>query len=335
MLLDGLHIPLSTPFHPNGRLNLSKLAANVVRYSHSPAAGLIVLGPAGEPSLLSDQETREILRTVAESAAPEKILIAGISRDSVHATLALANYAAELDYDAALIGVPSVASTTTELLTFFHTVADASPLPIVLLNIVADLAANFPSHPNIVGLLDTQPADAEAIRHLVESAATAKRQVTVTPVFAAVTARMQNAAANATPLVSAASLTGTATLAAPISPLRTRTKTVGFQVIAAHTATMLNALLAGAVGTAPTFAAAAPQACYEVFAAWKDQDRPLAEEKQHRLREAAQLAEESPAALKYAADLNGYFGGLPRLPYLPLTGEERTAIEQFMKPLRN
>jgi 4-hydroxy-2-oxoglutarate aldolase len=335
MLLDGLHIPLSTPFHPDGRLNLPKLAANVVRYSHSPAAGLIVLGPAGEPSLLSDEETREVLRTVAESAAPEKILIAGISRDSVHATLALANYAAELDYDAALIGVPSVASTTTELLTFFHTVADASPLPIVLLNIVADLAANFPSHTNIIGLLDTQPADAEAIRHLVESAATAKRQVTVTPVFAAVTARMQNAAANATALVSAASLTGSATIAAPSSPLRTRTKTVGFQVIAAHTATMLNALLAGAIGTAPTFAAAAPQACYEVFAAWKDQDHPLAEEKQHRLREAAQLAEESPAALKYAADLNGYFGGLPRLPYLPITGEERTTIEQFMKPLRN
>lgn len=337
MLLEGLHIPLTTPFHPDGRLNLPKLAANVHRYSRTPAAGLIVLGPPGEPSLLSDEETRQVLRTAAEAAAPEKVLIAGISRDSVHATLALANSAAELDYDAVLIGVPSVASTTPELLTYFHTVADSSPLPIILLNIAADLAANFPWHPAVIGLLDTQPADAAAIQHLLENTATAKRQVTVTPVFAAVTARMQKTAAGATPFVSAASLTGSATAVAdpPAAVLRTRTKTVGFQVIAAHTATMLNALLAGAVGTAPTFAAAAPQACYEVFAAWKDQDQPLAAEKQHRLREAAQLAEEGPAALKYAADLNGYFGGLARLPHLPLTGEERTAIEQFMKPLRN
>ncbi len=86
MLLEGLHIPLTTPFHPDGRLNPRKLAANVVRYSKTPAAGLIVLGPSGEPTLLSDNETREVLRTAAESAAPEKVLIAGISRDSVQAT---------------------------------------------------------------------------------------------------------------------------------------------------------------------------------------------------------------------------------------------------------
>ena len=83
MLLEGLHIPLTTPFHPDGRLNPRKLAANVVRYSRTPAAGLIVLGPSGEPTLLSDDETREALRTAAESAAPEKVLIAGIARDSV------------------------------------------------------------------------------------------------------------------------------------------------------------------------------------------------------------------------------------------------------------
>ena len=31
MLLEGLHIPLTTAFHPDGRLNLPKLAANVAR----------------------------------------------------------------------------------------------------------------------------------------------------------------------------------------------------------------------------------------------------------------------------------------------------------------
>ena len=99
---------------------------------------------------------------------------------------------------------------------------------------------------------------------------------------------------------------------------------------------MLDALNDGATGIAPAFAAAAPQACYEVYAAWKDQDQPLASEKQQRLLDAARLVEPvGPAELKFAADLNGYFGGLPRLPHLPLSGEQRSATEVLMKPLRN
>ncbi len=118
-------------------------------------------------------------------------------------------------------------------------------------------------------------------------------------------------------------------------PLRTRTKSVGFQVLAGDTQAILESLRAGAIGAAPAFAACAPQACYEVFAAWKDDDQPLAEEKQTRLLEAARLAEATPGSLKFACDLNGYFGGLPRLPQLPPTGSQRAALEQLMKQLRN
>jgi 4-hydroxy-2-oxoglutarate aldolase len=150
---------------------------------------------------------------------------------------------------------------------------------------------------------------------------------------------MQKAAGRDATLVSAASLTGTATAVAepPSAPLRTRTKSVGFQVLTGNTEGMLDALRAGAVGVGPAFAACAPQACFEVFAAWKDDDQPLAEEKQSRLREAAHLAEDllGPGGLKFASDLNGYFGGLPRLPHLPPTGEQRAALEQLMKPLRS
>jgi dihydrodipicolinate synthase/N-acetylneuraminate lyase len=146
MLLEGLHIPLTTPFHPDGRLNLPKLGANVARTSKSPAAGLIVLGQQGEPTLLTDDESREVLRAAAQAAAPEKVLLAGISRDSVRATLALAHLAAELLYDAILAGVPSIfafdcptaaaaaseqsrSTQRRELLLYFQTIADRSPLP--------------------------------------------------------------------------------------------------------------------------------------------------------------------------------------------------------------
>jgi dihydrodipicolinate synthase/N-acetylneuraminate lyase len=378
MLLEGLHIPLTTPFHSDGRLHLRKLASNVARYSKSPAAGLIVLALSAEPTLLSDEETREVLATAANGAAPEKVLIAGIARDSVAATLALAAFAATLDYDAILLPLPSILEAqpaadpsltnlrTREILTYFQTVADRSPLPVILfsgrgnrqlsVHAVIELAA----HPRILGLIDAadRPAD---IASILSAIASIKREVTVTPTFAPVTARMAKAAAN-TPsptFISADTLAETysgmlavvdaginSTLLrelpdpAPVqsaTPFRTRTKAVGFQILAAATANLTAALRAGASGIAPALSAAAPQACYEVYAAWKDDDQPLADEKQPRLIAAAQLAEDTlgPGGLKFACDLNGYFGGLPRLPHLPPSGEQRSALEHLMHDIRN
>jgi 4-hydroxy-2-oxoglutarate aldolase len=356
MLLEGLHIPLTTPFHPDGRVNLLKLAANTTRYSRTPAAGLIVLGPSGEPTLLSDEETREALRTVAESAAPEKVLTAGIARDSVSATLALADYAASHDYDAVLVSAPSMLacdstgrtetiSQLRELLTYFQTLADRSPLPIVLLNlqgrtISTEAVVELAAHSRIIALLDAQcrAPQSDAFEQLVLLTVAPRHDVAVTHLFAAVTRRMKKTAAPThSSLVSAVSLTTAATTVAepPPATLRTRTKSVGFQILAGDTGAMLDCLVAGASAIAPAFAACAPQASYEVYAAWKDADQPLAEEKQIRLVEAARLAEATPGALKFACDLNGYYGGPPRLPHLPPGGAQRTALVHHMHPLRN
>jgi dihydrodipicolinate synthase/N-acetylneuraminate lyase len=360
MLLEGLHIPLTTPFHPDGRLNLPKLAANIVRTSKSHAAGLVVLGPSGEPALLTDEETREVLRVASQTAAPEKVLLAGISRSSVRATLALAECADELHYDAILIGAPSIfydenfassdqpgTASRRELLLYFKTVADRSPLPVVLFSsrarrIPIDALVELAAHPRILGLLDAAASPAE-IESILRRTASIKREVTVTQLFAAITARMKIAASRATAsLVSADSLASDRAASAnavaeapPTTQLRTRTKSAGFQILTGDTQAILGSLRAGAVGAAPALAAAAPQACYEVFAAWKDDDQTLADEKQSRLNEAARLTEESLGGLKFACDLNGYFGGLPRLPLLPPTGDQRAAIEHIMKPLRN
>jgi 4-hydroxy-2-oxoglutarate aldolase len=351
MLLEGLHIPLTTPFHPDGRLNLPKLAANIARYAKSPAAGIIVLGASGEPTLLTDDETRDVLRTAAQSAAPEKVLLAAISRDSVHATLALASLTAELLYDAILVGVPSIlaavsATNCRELLLYFQSVADRSSLPVVLYSdsclcrIPLEAVVELAGHPNIHGLLDdaARPAEIEAI---LRRSSAIQREVTVTPVFSAVTARMKVAASHApASFVSADSLTADQAIAVVEAslkqpPLRTRTKTVGFQVLSGETQAILESLRAGATGSAPAMAACAPQACYEVLAAWKDDDQPLAEEKQARLCEAACLTKGSPGSLKFACELNGYIGGWPRLPHLPPTGSQRAALELVMRQLRN
>jgi 4-hydroxy-2-oxoglutarate aldolase len=354
MLLEGLQLPLTTPFYPDGRLNLSKLEHNAARYSKTPVAGLVALSDSGEPTMLSEEETRQTLRSVVEAAAAEKVLIAGVSRDSVAGTVDLTESAAKLGYDAVLVKRPSFFSAgvrgrrVKELLTYFQAVGDRSALPVVLYSPAGEAGGLLPvevvmelaGHPQIIGMVDCG-SGRERIEALREERAKAKRKVTVTAVFAAVTGRMQvrnDGAAGG--LISADTLTdgGAALAVAPAKvAAKTRTKVVGFQMLAGDTAGMLECLRAGAVGAMPGFAASAPQACYEVLAAWKDGDEGLAQEKQVRLQRVAEEVEEElgVAGIKFGCDLNGYFGGKPRLPLLPLTGEERARIEALMQGLRH
>ncbi len=344
MLLEGLFIPLTTPFYSDGSLNLRKLEHNADRYSKTPAAGFAVLGEQGEPSMLSDEETRKALLTAAENAGAEKVLLAGVSRDSVVGTLDLAEYAAQVGYDAVLVKQPSVVSNSRELMTYFRAVADRAALPVVLYSpdgsLPVDVVVELAGHPQIIGLLDG--GSGERIAGVKAGTAAVRREVTVTTVFAAVTGRMQaqQEPAGAATFISADVLTdgGAALAVAPPKPaIKTRTKVVGFQVLGGASTGMLEALQAGAVGVVPGFAACAPQGCYEVFAAWKDGDLALAEEKQVRLRDAVAKVETELGVpgIRFGCDLNGYFGGRPRLPLLPITGEEREAVEGLMRGVRN
>jgi dihydrodipicolinate synthase/N-acetylneuraminate lyase len=138
--------------------------------------------------------------------------------------------------------------------------------------------------------------------------------------------------------VSAEALGGTA-VAAPSKPqagIKTRTKNIGFQIASGSAHVLLLSLNAGASAAVLAFAAAAPTACFEVFAAWKDGNDKLAEEKQQRIVTAAQrMAAFGVPGVKYAMDLNGYYGGNARLPLLPLTQPEKDEIASMMRDLRN
>ena len=138
MLLEGIFPAMTTPFYPDGRLYLRKLEHNVERYSRTVAAGMVVLGSTGEAVMLSDEETRDVLRTAAQCAAPEKVLLAGIGRESLRETLRLADFAAEQQFDAVLVRTPHFYGPqmqSLELLTYYRTLADQSSLPVVLYSI--------------------------------------------------------------------------------------------------------------------------------------------------------------------------------------------------------
>jgi len=351
MLIEGIFAAVSTPFYPDERVYFRKLEANMARYSRSLLSGVLLLGSTGEAVALDDRESREVLRVAAEAAAPEKVLLAGVGRESVKATVELAEAAAQFHYDAVVVRTPTYYATqmsTAAVLHYFRSVADRSPLPVLLYNIPRcvpydipiEVIAELAEHPNIIGIKDSS-GSLERIVATVNATRTAvRRTVTVTPVFAAFTERMRTVKAETSgSFVAAGDLAGGLALATapPVAPLKTRTKEVGFQVLTGSPSIVLESLGAGASGAILGFAACAPQACQEVYFAWKDHDLKLAADKQARVSGPGQRigGQIGIAGVKYACDFNGYFGGRARAPLLPLTAAEKAEIESLLAGIRN
>jgi dihydrodipicolinate synthase/N-acetylneuraminate lyase len=108
-------------------------------------------------------------------------------------------------------------------------------------------------------------------------------------------------------------------------------------VLTGSASILLEALQAGASGAILGFAACAPQACQEVYLAWKDHDLKLAAEKQARIAGPGQriTGQLGVAGIKHACDFNGYYGGRPRAPLLPVTAQEKAEIEGLLAGIRN
>jgi 4-hydroxy-2-oxoglutarate aldolase len=339
MLIDGIHVPLTIPFARNSALALNKLESNVHRYSLSPVAGLVAMAPGGEAGGLCDSEYVAMLQAVGRAASEEKVLVAGVAKESVWAALRAAEAATAAGFDAVLVEAPKLVDA--EVKVFFDAVADASALPVILWSgeraLPVGLVAELARHENVIGLYDAGLNVARYVE-ISKSCGDVKREVAVTNVFLPATRRMQHANQE-TGLMPADSLNGgTVTLVAPHKvAVKMRTKMVGFQVMAAgRCAELLPMLEAGVAGAMPQMAACAPQAVYEVYAAYKDGDPALSAEKEERVRMAGALMDDlGVAGVKAACDWNGYYGGLPRLPRLGLTAEARSRVEKVFGEVRN
>ena len=122
-----------------------------------------------------------------------------------------------------------------------------------------------------------------------------------------------------------------------VSGIKTRQKEVGFQVLVGLAQQLEPSLQVGAVGGVVAFADVAPTACYEIYAAWKEGDSGLARLKQERIANAAKRvgSELGIPGMKYGMDLNGYYGGPARLPFLPLTADLKAEVERLLADIRN
>jgi 4-hydroxy-2-oxoglutarate aldolase len=109
----------------------------------------------------------------------------------------------------------------------------------------------------------------------------------------------------------------------------------GFQVMVGSAPTLWPSLLMGATGAILAYANAAPYSAIAIWEAYRTREEEAGRDWQNRIARAAALVtvKYGIAGLKYAMDLNGYYGGPPRAPLSAPPDEAKKKIEEAFKDL--
>ncbi|PHH83275.1 hypothetical protein CDD82_2455 [Ophiocordyceps australis] len=163
----GVYVPTVAFFTPHDAIDVETTAKHAKRLAAAGIAGLVTQGSNGEAAHL-DRGERQLVTRVTRSALDDcgkshMPLIVGCGAQSTRETVQLCREAAESGGSHALILPPSYYGSllTTELIMdHFRTVAQESPLPLVVYNYPApcggldldsDTILALAEHPNIVG----------------------------------------------------------------------------------------------------------------------------------------------------------------------------------------
>jgi 4-hydroxy-2-oxoglutarate aldolase len=162
----GVFAPIPTPFDERDRVDSGRLRATLPRWLESPLNGFVVLGSTGEAALLDEEEADHVIATSREMVPATRRFVVGTGRESTQAAVRAARRAAELGAEAVLVRTPGffkAQMTPDVFVRHYQTIADASPVPVLLYNFTAVTGVNLPvaavarlaNHPNIVGVKES------------------------------------------------------------------------------------------------------------------------------------------------------------------------------------
>jgi len=162
----GVYPPITTPFNQDESIAWNKLEENLTKMNTMNLRGYLVQGSNGEYCYLSAEERVEMIRKVREFSAKDKLVLAGSGCESTAQTIDMTKKMAEAGADAAVVITPFYFKNkmnSEALRIHFTSVADASPIPVLLYSVPAntgldlpvDLAVELSKHPNIVGMKDS------------------------------------------------------------------------------------------------------------------------------------------------------------------------------------
>jgi len=153
----GVYCPVTTPFDHRGELYPSKIRQNLTRLNRTGLAGYVIGDIAGEGSRLATDERIRLFAESAPAAGENKTLVAAVSSPSNAESQRLANSAAEAGFHFAAVRPAPAAGGDAAQALYFRTLADQSPLPLILLNEGPEkappaLLVEIARHPNVAAI---------------------------------------------------------------------------------------------------------------------------------------------------------------------------------------
>jgi 4-hydroxy-2-oxoglutarate aldolase len=160
-----------TIFDENEEVAYDKIAKNIERYNQTHLKGYMPLGSNGEFRSLTDEESVKIIDVYQKYKVPGKTLIVGVMRESAKTTIEFIKKIADKGADFATILPPHYFvsfMTDDALIKYYTTIADRSPIPVMMYNapkfsagltFSTHLVSVLAMHPNIAGLKDTSKED--------------------------------------------------------------------------------------------------------------------------------------------------------------------------------
>jgi dihydrodipicolinate synthase/N-acetylneuraminate lyase len=160
----GVIAPIASPITRDGRVN-EPVLRNMLQRLVPEVDGVLVLGTSGEMPALLESTAFDIARCTIDEIAGRTRVFIGVGDTSLPRTLARIDRFGPLGADLLAITAPYYfAMTDAGLIDYFTSVADASPIPIVLYNIPQathnplslEVIQELAAHPRIMGIKDSQ-----------------------------------------------------------------------------------------------------------------------------------------------------------------------------------
>jgi 4-hydroxy-2-oxoglutarate aldolase len=170
--MAGLLLPHTTPFSADEDVDYDALAFNVEHYAATGLLGYLALGSNGENRSLTEEERLRVLRCIIERKRADQVVMAGATYDAQRDTERFLREAAAMGADFGLVLSPGYFKkqmTEEVLYRYFSTLADSSPIPLLLYNapgfcgvtLTPALVGRLAAHSNIVGMKDSAASGIE------------------------------------------------------------------------------------------------------------------------------------------------------------------------------
>ncbi len=166
LVLRGIVGPVVTTFDEQGEVDHGAFADNIRAHVAAGLEGIVVTGSTGEAALLDENERMALLTTARKVVPQDRLLFAGTGTESTRTTLRYTRLAADRGVNAVLVVAPHYYANVMSfeaLDRHYRTVADESPVPVVLYNIpkymhfslAPALVQELAHHENVAGIKDS------------------------------------------------------------------------------------------------------------------------------------------------------------------------------------